>query len=89
MIPLLQAFAGSTSTGAMTYSFIQALEFEPGTTYGRLLSAMRAAIRDANTGIGGGPIASLLRKVFGLDLTQVCFSNEMLSSVNFISMQRF
>ncbi|XP_038984838.1 metacaspase-1-like isoform X2 [Phoenix dactylifera] len=64
------AFAGSASTGAMTYSFIQALEFEPGTTYGRLLTAMRSAIRDANTGIGGGPIASLLRKVFSLGLTQ-------------------
>ncbi|XP_073110217.1 metacaspase-1 isoform X2 [Elaeis guineensis] len=64
------AFAGSTSTGAMTYSFIQALEFEPGTTYGRLLTSMRSAIRDANTGIGSGPIASLLSKVFGLGLTQ-------------------
>ncbi|KAG1334605.1 putative Metacaspase-2 [Cocos nucifera] len=54
----------------MTYSFIQALEFEPGTTYGRLLTAMRSAIRDANTGVGSGPIASLLRKVFSLGLTQ-------------------
>lgn len=64
------AFAGSTSTGAMTYSFIQALESEPGTTYGRLLTAMRSAIRDTNTGIRSGPIASLLRKVFSFGLTQ-------------------
>ena len=30
----------------MTDSFIKAVEAEPGTTYGRLLSAMRARIRD-------------------------------------------
>jgi hypothetical protein len=36
----------SSSIGAMTDSFIKAVEAEPGTTYGRLLSAMRARIRD-------------------------------------------
>ncbi|RZR72994.1 hypothetical protein BHM03_00019014 [Ensete ventricosum] len=69
-----RALAGSTSTGAMTYSFIQAIENEPGTTYGRLLTAMRSAIREASTGIRmSGPIVSLMRKVFNFGLTQVCF----------------
>jgi hypothetical protein len=36
----------SSSIGAMTDSFIKAVEAEPGTTYGRLLSAMRTRIRD-------------------------------------------
>ncbi|XP_062215440.1 metacaspase-1-like [Phragmites australis] len=39
-------FSESASIGAMTDSFIKAVEAEPGTTYGRLLSAMRARIRD-------------------------------------------
>ncbi|XP_064993161.1 metacaspase-1-like isoform X2 [Musa acuminata AAA Group] len=66
------AFAGSASTGAMTYSFIQAIESEPGTTYGRLLTAMRAAIRASGIGISiNGPIASLMRKVFNFGSTQV------------------
>ncbi|XP_048548091.1 metacaspase-1-like [Triticum urartu] len=58
------AFLGSPSTGAMTYSFIKAVESEPGTTYGRLLSAMRATIRD-NGGESGipGPIGSFFRRV--------------------------
>ncbi|WOL03806.1 metacaspase-1-like [Canna indica] len=65
------AFAGSTSTGAMTYSFIQAIENQPGTTYGSLLMAMRSAIRDASTGIRlSGPIVSLMRRVFNFGLTQ-------------------
>ncbi|OQU92489.1 hypothetical protein SORBI_3001G351200 [Sorghum bicolor] len=36
----------SSSIGAMTDSFIKAVKAEPGTTYGRLLSAMRTRIRD-------------------------------------------
>ncbi|KAF8728870.1 hypothetical protein HU200_018164 [Digitaria exilis] len=42
------AFAESASIGAMMDSFIQAVEAEPGTTYGRLLGAMRARIRDGH-----------------------------------------
>ncbi|CAL4914704.1 unnamed protein product [Urochloa decumbens] len=38
--------SSSSSIGAMTDSFIKAVEAEPGTTYGRLLGAMRAKIRD-------------------------------------------
>ncbi|KAJ4753367.1 Metacaspase-1 [Rhynchospora pubera] len=65
------AFAGSTSTGAMTYSFIQAIECEPGTTYGRLLTSMRAAIRETGSGCQfSGPIASLIRKAIPFGSTQ-------------------
>jgi hypothetical protein len=66
------AFAGSTSTGAMTYSFIKAVESDPGTTYGRLLNAMRATIRD-NGGDSGipGPIGSFFRRVITFSCAQV------------------
>lgn len=63
-------------TGAMTYSFIQALQNEPGLTYGRLLNTMRCAIRDAKPGSQlNGPIASFIRKAF--IKTQVYFSNHI------------
>ncbi|MQM00378.1 hypothetical protein Taro_033109 [Colocasia esculenta] len=66
------AFTREIMTGAMTYCFIQAVESEPGVTYGRILQSMRSAIREASTGIRvGGPIASLLGKVFQIGLTQV------------------
>ncbi|KAF2294055.1 hypothetical protein GH714_007138 [Hevea brasiliensis] len=67
------ALSGNASTGALTYSFIQAVENEPGLTYGRLLNAMRQAIRGAKTG-GlrlSGPIAALInRALFNTELTQ-------------------
>ncbi|OAY64338.1 Metacaspase-1 [Ananas comosus] len=49
------AFARSTSTGAMTYSFIQAVESDQANTYGNLLTAMRLSIRNGLTlaGISG------------------------------------
>ncbi|XP_050211320.1 metacaspase-1-like [Mercurialis annua] len=67
------ALAGNIATGALTYSFIQAVENEPGLTYGRLLIAMRQAIREAKT--GGlrltGPIASLInRTLFNSEIAQ-------------------
>ncbi|KAJ3680490.1 hypothetical protein LUZ60_016768 [Juncus effusus] len=55
-----------TSTGAMTFCFIQAIERsgQGRTTYGSVLTAMRAAIRStggsAAAGGGGGPVSSLL-----------------------------
>jgi hypothetical protein len=68
----VQAFAGNASTGALTYSFINAVQNEPGLTYGRLLNSMRNAIREAKSGIRlRGPIASLVNKVLGTDLSQV------------------
>uniref|UniRef100_A0A0A9G170 Uncharacterized protein n=1 Tax=Arundo donax TaxID=35708 RepID=A0A0A9G170_ARUDO len=65
------AFSGSTSTGAMTYSFIKAVELEPGTTYGRLLTAMRATIRDNGGEFGiPGPIGTFFRRVITLSCAQ-------------------
>ncbi|MED6108734.1 hypothetical protein PIB30_026821 [Stylosanthes scabra] len=44
------AFSGMESSGALTYSFIQAMQDEPKLTYGRLLNAMRSTIREAKQG---------------------------------------
>uniref|UniRef100_A0A7N0UDY6 Uncharacterized protein n=1 Tax=Kalanchoe fedtschenkoi TaxID=63787 RepID=A0A7N0UDY6_KALFE len=53
----------SPAAGAMTCSFIQAVQNEPGATYGRLLLAMRYAIGEAKSGVYlSGTIASLVRK---------------------------
>ncbi|XP_021899893.1 metacaspase-1 isoform X2 [Carica papaya] len=61
------AFTGSkVMTGAMTYNFIQAVQNEPGLTYGRLLNCMRNAIRESKSSGGlrlNGPIASILNKL--------------------------
>ncbi|XP_075487681.1 metacaspase-1-like [Primulina tabacum] len=57
------ALSKITSTGAMTFCFIQAIERGHGTTYGTILTAMRAAIRDAGSsggGLGDGAVTSLL-----------------------------
>lgn len=70
----MQALSGNASTGALTYSFIQAVQNEPGLSYGRLLNAMRRSIRGARTG-GlrlSGPIASLVNKaLFNTEISQV------------------
>ncbi|KAI3444834.1 hypothetical protein Pfo_001499 [Paulownia fortunei] len=57
------ALSKVTSTGAMTFCFIQAIERGHGTTYGNILNAMRTAIRDAGSSgpdLGGGMVTSLL-----------------------------
>ncbi|KAM7478975.1 hypothetical protein LguiA_027188 [Lonicera macranthoides] len=65
------SLSGNASTGAMTYSFIQAVQNEPGITYGRLLNAMRHTIREAPTGtLLNGLIGSLVRKVLLPGLSQ-------------------
>ncbi|KAJ1296827.1 hypothetical protein BS78_01G332400 [Paspalum vaginatum] len=65
------AFSGSASTGAMTYSFIKAVESEPGATYGRLLAAMRATIRDNGGELGiPGPIGTFFRRVITFSCAQ-------------------
>lgn len=69
MTGVVQALSGDTSTGAMTYSFIQAAQNEPGLTYGRLLNAMRQTIRDSK--IQTDPVTSLLKKVLNPKLPQV------------------
>ena len=71
-----QALAGSAATGALTYSLIQAVQNEPGLSYGRLLVAMRNAVRAAKSG-GlrlNGPIAAMLNKaLFNSSILQVFF----------------
>ncbi|XWS51542.1 hypothetical protein CRYUN_Cryun12cG0185100 [Craigia yunnanensis] len=47
------ALSKITSTGAMTYAFIQAIERGHATTYGNMLNAMRSTIRNANDQEGG------------------------------------
>lgn len=74
-----------TSTGAMTFAFIQAIEKGQGNTYGSILNAMRSTIRktDEQLGGGGGGVAgggvvtTLLTMLLsggsaGGGLTQVC-----------------
>jgi hypothetical protein len=67
----MQAFSGGAATGAMTYSFIKAVETEPGTTYGRLLSAMRATIRGGGGEVGiPGPLGAFFRRVITFSCAQ-------------------
>jgi len=68
-----QALSGKEVTGALTYSFIQTVQNEPGLTYGHLLSTMRSTIHGTKTGIVtlNGPIASLLNRLLGLRIKQV------------------
>ncbi|KAK7302530.1 hypothetical protein RJT34_13422 [Clitoria ternatea] len=47
------ALSGMESAGALTYSFIQAMQDEPNLTYGRLLNSMRSTIRGAKEGTFG------------------------------------
>ncbi|XP_058771732.1 metacaspase-1-like [Vicia villosa] len=47
------AFSGMESAGALTYSFIQAMQVERKLTYGQLLNAMRSSIRGAREGMFG------------------------------------
>ncbi|PON71080.1 Zinc finger, LSD1-type domain containing protein [Parasponia andersonii] len=54
------ALSKITSTGAMTYSFIQAIERGHATTYGNMLNSMRSTIRNADNDLGGGIMTSLL-----------------------------
>ncbi|XP_074283053.1 metacaspase-1-like [Silene latifolia] len=55
------ALSKVTSTGAMTYCFIQAIERGHASTYGSMLNAMRDAIRNTSSNdLGGGVVTSLL-----------------------------
>ncbi|KAG0459069.1 hypothetical protein HPP92_022197 [Vanilla planifolia] len=54
------ALSKVTSTGAMTFCFIQAIERGQGATYGSILNSMRSAIRNTGNSIGGDPLTSLL-----------------------------
>jgi hypothetical protein len=56
------ALSKITSTGAMTFCFIQAIERGQGTTYGSILNSMRTTIRNTgeSAGVGGGAVTSLI-----------------------------
>lgn len=54
------ALSKITSTGAMTFCFIQAIERGHAATYGSILNAMRSTLRSTNDSMGGGPVTSLL-----------------------------
>ncbi|KAJ6417971.1 hypothetical protein OIU84_001369 [Salix udensis] len=55
-----EALSKITSTGAMTYSFIQAIESGHGSTYGSMLKAMRTTIHKKINEPGGGKLPSLV-----------------------------
>ncbi|KAA8539732.1 hypothetical protein F0562_026424 [Nyssa sinensis] len=54
------ALSRVTSTGAMTFSFIQAIEHGQGTTYGNMLNSMRSTIRNNDNDTGGGSVVTSL-----------------------------
>ncbi|KAK4788980.1 hypothetical protein SAY86_020299 [Trapa natans] len=57
------ALSKITSTGAMTFCFIQAIERGHASTYGSILNSMRATIRNTGSGdmgMGGGMVTSLI-----------------------------
>ncbi|CAK7347782.1 unnamed protein product [Dovyalis caffra] len=53
------ALSKITSTGAMTFCFIQAIERGHGTTYGSILNSMRTTIRNTGSGLGGSGVGGL------------------------------
>ncbi|KAF5743629.1 metacaspase-1-like [Tripterygium wilfordii] len=53
-----------TSTGAMTYSFIQAIERGHGTTYGNMLNVMRSTIQNKKNELNGRILTPLLTMLF-------------------------
>ena len=61
------------SVGAMTHSFIRALECEPrGVTYGRLLTSMRAIMKNRGGGYDlQGPIDAPIETVANFSGVQV------------------
>ncbi|KAL9335508.1 hypothetical protein Peur_072689 [Populus x canadensis] len=67
------ALSKITSTGAMTYSFILAIERGHATTYGSMLNAMRSTIRDTSNELRGGIVTSLISML----LTGRTFSGEI------------
>ncbi|KAK1261318.1 Metacaspase-1 [Acorus gramineus] len=54
------ALSRITSTGAMTFCFIQAIERGQGATYGSILNSMRSMIRNTGDQMGGGPVTSVI-----------------------------
>ncbi|KAL6323411.1 hypothetical protein AAG906_038980 [Vitis piasezkii] len=63
------ALSQITSTGAMTFCFIQAIERGHAATYGSILNAMRSAIRSAGNGVGGGGGGGAVTSLISMLLT--------------------
>ncbi|KAK2638800.1 hypothetical protein Ddye_026595 [Dipteronia dyeriana] len=57
---MLMALSKITSTGAMTYAFIQAIERGHGNIYGHILNAMLSTIRNTDSEIDGGLVTTLI-----------------------------
>lgn len=75
-----------TSTGAMTFAFIQAIEKGQGNTYGSILSAMRSTIRKTDGELAGS-VTTLLTMLLtggsvGGGLTQVFHFQIVSASLN-------
>ncbi|KZV34900.1 metacaspase-1 [Dorcoceras hygrometricum] len=75
------ALSKVTSTGAMTFSFIQAVERSQvsNPTYGSILNAMRSTIRNAGDELGGGVVTTLITMLLtggsvGIGRRQACNS---------------
>ncbi|PON58864.1 Zinc finger, LSD1-type domain containing protein [Parasponia andersonii] len=54
------ALSKITSTGAMTFCFIQAIERGQGSTYGSILNSMRSTIRNVGNGVGNDVVTTLI-----------------------------
>ncbi|XP_022141113.1 metacaspase-1-like, partial [Momordica charantia] len=55
-----QAMSKVTTTGAMTFSFIKAIESGRATTYGDMLNSMRSTIRNTDVSSGGDIVTNLI-----------------------------
>ncbi|XP_023552768.1 metacaspase-1-like [Cucurbita pepo subsp. pepo] len=55
-----QAMSKVTTTGAMTFSFIKAIESGQATTYGNMLNSMRSTIRNTDVNSGSDIVTSLI-----------------------------
>ncbi|XP_057979695.1 metacaspase-1-like [Malania oleifera] len=62
------ALSKITSTGAMTYSFIQAIERGQGTTYGSILNSMRSVIQSTGSNPVGGVATALVTLILSSGL---------------------
>lgn len=82
------------TTGAMTFSFIKAIESGQATTYGNMLNSMRSTIRNTDLNPGGDIVTSLitmllsgasfsgrLKQVIHINITlELCVNIEILAN---------
>lgn len=82
------ALSKITSTGAMTFCFIQAIERGQGSTYGSILNSMRSTIRNTNSG-GGGIGNDVVTSLIGMLLTGGSVSGGLRQEPQLTSCQPF